>query len=561
MQVISFLLKRSRSTVALAVLGGIISGASNVGLIALVHTALSNHTVSATILIWSFVGLCITLPLARVASQVLLTRLAQGAMFELRMELSRLILAAPLRQLEEIGTARLMATLTDDVQTISQGLVSVPVVSLHASIVFGSLIYLGWLSWAALLGVLIFLIVGVFTFNLAMKKAVRFTKHAREEQDILFNHLRALTQGTKELKLHRDRREAFLSTLLQSTAASYQRHNVISNAIYTAAGSGAQLMFFILIGLLVFALPNFKNLDVQTISGFALILLYMVVPLDTLSSMMPNFGRASVALKKVISLGLVLEDSHAEDGQTRWAYADASWESLELRGVTHTYHLERENSSFCLGPIDLTLSPGELVFLVGGNGSGKTTLAKLLVGLYAPESGEIRLNGQPITNANRDYYGQHFSVVFSDFYLFDSLLGLNNANLDYQARDYLVELHLDHKVQVKDGTLSTIDLSQGQRKRLALLTAYLEDRPIYVFDEWAADQDPVFKDIFYLRLLPELKAKGKTVLIISHDDRYYHVADRIIKLDYGKIAYDNTEYASPITASRLTSIDLPVATK
>jgi len=135
-------------------------------------------------------------------------------------------------------------------------------------------------------------------------------------------------------------------------------------------------------------------------------------------------------------------------------------------------------------------------------------------------------------------YRQHFSVVFSDFFLFENLLGLNSNKLEADANKYLSQLQLSHKVQVKDGALSTIDLSQGQRKRLALLTAFLEDRPFYVFDEWAADQDPLFRDVFYLQILPELKARGKTVLVISHDDRYYYLGDRLIKLDYGQIERD-----------------------
>jgi putative ATP-binding cassette transporter len=172
---------------------------------------------------------------------------------------------------------------------------------------------------------------------------------------------------------------------------------------------------------------------------------------------------------------------------------------------------------------------------VGGNGSGKYTLAKLITGLYIPEEGEISWDGQIISTQNREWYRQHFSVVFSDFYLFEDILGLENVNLDHQARGYLQQLQLDHKVKVEDGRLSTTALSQGQRKRLALLSAYLEDRPIYLFDEWAADQDPPFKEIFYTKLLPELRDRGKTVVVISHDDRYFYVADRIIKLDYGRI--------------------------
>jgi putative ATP-binding cassette transporter len=214
--------------------------------------------------------------------------------------------------------------------------------------------------------------------------------------------------------------------------------------------------------------------------------------------------------------------------------------------VTHSYHREQEESSFVLGPIDLSFRPGELIFLIGGNGSGKTTLAKLLTGLYIPEAGEIRLNGQLITDENRESYRQHFSAIFTDFYLFESLLGLDHPELDQLAQKYLARLQLDHKVQVIDGNLSTTALSQGQRKRLALLAACLEDRPFYIFDEWAADQDPLFKEIFYEQLLPELKSKGKTALVLSHDERYYHVADRIIKLDYGKLVSDQATLLSPV---------------
>jgi putative ATP-binding cassette transporter len=223
--------------------------------------------------------------------------------------------------------------------------------------------------------------------------------------------------------------------------------------------------------------------------------------------------------------------------------ANTSWGRLDLVGVTHRYRRENEEESFLLGPVDLSFEPGELVFLVGGNGSGKTTLAKLLVGLYTPESGTICLNGRPVCDADREHYRQHFAAVFGDFYLFERLVGLGRPDLDAQAADYLRHLRLDHKVTVRDGTFSTTDLSQGQRKRLALLTAYLEDRPVYLFDEWAADQDPLFKKLFYTQLLPELKARGKAVLVISHDERYFGGADRLVRLDYGKLVAEAPAHA------------------
>jgi putative ATP-binding cassette transporter len=173
--------------------------------------------------------------------------------------------------------------------------------------------------------------------------------------------------------------------------------------------------------------------------------------------------------------------------------------------------------------------------VAGGNGSGKTTLARLLVGLYAPESGGIPINGRPVSDEDREHYRQLFSVTFADVHLFEDLLGMESAGLDAHARDYLDLLELGHQVQIEGGRLSKAELSQGQCKRLALLTAYLEDRPVYVFDEWASDQAPHFKDVIYTRLLPEHKAHGKAVLVISHDGRYFTLADTVIQLDYGSL--------------------------
>jgi putative ATP-binding cassette transporter len=283
-------------------------------------------------------------------------------------------------------------------------------------------------------------------------------------------------------------------------------------------------------------MPTVTTIDAKTLTGFALALFYMLIPLGDIIILYPTIARANIAMDKINSLGLSLTAAKLEEDSQ--PPRPLSFTKIELRGITHSYHRESDNKSFTLSPMDLTFHAGELVFLVGGNGSGKTTLAKLICGLYTPESGEVRLNDEPVTDQTRDRYRQLFSVIFSDFYLFENLLGLAAEELDARAEAYIKQLQLHHKVQIQDGALSTIELSQGQRKRLALLTAFLEDRPFYIFDEWAADQDPFFRDVFYLHLLPELKAKGKTVLVISHDDRYYSLGDRIIKLDYGKIEFD-----------------------
>ena len=102
--------------------------------------------------------------------------------------------------------------------------------------------------------------------------------------------------------------------------------------------------------------------------------------------------------------------------------------------------------------------------MAGGNGSGKTTLAKLIMGLYVSDSGDLCYNHKPINDSNGDSYRQLFSAVFSEPFFFEPLLGLERTQLDKQAREYLRWLQLVDKVKVNDGVLSTIELSQGQRK-------------------------------------------------------------------------------------------------
>ncbi|HEY9605197.1 MAG TPA: cyclic peptide export ABC transporter, partial [Allocoleopsis sp.] len=337
-------------------------------------------------------------------------------------------------------------------------------------------------------------------------------------------------------KLHAERASAFLSQDLYATATAVRDQETIGLNIFAVAASWGQLLFFVAIGLFVFALPKLGEFSDRTLlTSYIITIIYMLWPLENITRRLPTMNQASIALEKVESLGLMLASDTTERGGMTHLNAKPSWQSLELVGVTHTYRGEQETENFVLGPIALTFHPGEIVFIVGGNGSGKSTLGKLITGLYTPEGGEIRLDGTPITDDNREWYRQHFSAVFSDFYLFGRLVGLTNSNLDTRAQQFLVQLQLDHKVEIKDGVLSTTALSQGQRKRLALLTAYLEDRPIYLFDEWAADQDPYFKRIFYTQILPELTKRGKTVLVISHDDRYFYAADRIVKLEYGRL--------------------------
>lgn len=545
MILIQFILRTCRGMMVLTTITALLSGACNAGLLALVNEGLTSSQSLPAALVIGFAVLVLARIITNFGSQLMLAKFSQTAIAELRRDLIRKILSVPLRQLEEIGTARILVALTDDVFNITQALLAIPIVTVNVAILMGGAAYLGYLSWQVLLAVGVMIVIGGVGYRLVIASAFRCLNLAREEEDRLFHHFRALTDGIKELKLHRNRRGAFFEDNIRTSTEKYQQHNVRAEVRFIGAQNWSHFLYFTLIGLILFAAPAVAPMDKAALTGYVITTLYLMGPLAGVLSSFSLFGRASVSLQKVDELGISLAEKSTEICPMSGETIRNSFARLEIRGITHSYHHEKEDSNFVLGPVDISFKPGELVYLVGGNGSGKSTLAKLIAGLYVPEEGEILLDGLPVNDRNRDEYRQLFSAVFTDFHLFDDLLGLDKPDLDAKAREYLHLLHLNHKVKVQSGRLSTIQVSQGQRKRLALLTAYLEDRPFYLFDEWAADQDPLFKNVFYTQLLPELKARGKTVLVITHDDQYFHLADRMLKLDYGRIVSDEVMVADP----------------
>ena len=542
-------LRHSRSMMIVAIASSFLAGVGYTLLVALTKQVLTGGLFTQVSNIWTFIALCVVIPVFGFVSQYILLDLTSRAAYELRSQLSRQILSAPMRQLEKLGPHRLLATITEDIGSVIEMVTILPQMLTQLAMMAGCLFYLGWLSWKLLLVMLVYMALGLLSHQLPLMRSFHYFRLTREQWDLMYNAFHGLIVGTKELKLNTRRREGFLSEQLEPAALALQQYGMKANAIAMAVSNWGQILFFIFIGLLLFVTPYFLAVEGQVLIGYTLAVLFLITPLTIILNQIPAVERAALAAERIEELGLSLAEAKPESLALRPA-PDTSWRRLDLIDVTHVYRTDAADEEFELGPISFSMQPGELIFLIGGNGSGKTTLIKLLMGLYQPESGEIRVDGRVITEALRDDYRQRFSVVFYDFYLFERLFGAEEEDLDARSESYLKMLQLSHKLQVRDGKLSTLDLSQGQRKRLALLSAYLEDRPIYIFDEWAADQDPHFKQVFYYQLLPDLKARGKTVIVISHDDRYYSLADRVIKLESGKLEYDQqlTPHEAEVTA-------------
>ena len=548
MKYLTLMLKASWMAIAAATLLGLLSGGLSARLIAMVNQVIQQPSHSIEFIPF-FVLICLTLAIG-VASQFILIGLSQDAIYQLRLILSRNILHSPLQHLERLGNHRLLASLTDDVRVLSHTVSVVPNLCVDIATIGGCLIYLAWLSSHLLALLVLVMLVVIWGIQATMRKAQGLFVIAREEEDRLFHHFQSITAGTKELKLNRDRQNDFFTQHLAHTAHTMRQKNKHAMKIFAVADGLGQFSLFTILGITLFIAPQLLNTPMPLLSTYALTITYLTMPFQNLLHRLPDLLRGKVALQKIDHMQLAL--AHHQEITANSLRNSVQACHVELRQVTYHYQPEGEEHGFTLGPISLSLEPGQITYLIGGNGSGKSTLAKLITGLYTPQTGQILLSRTPITEQNQDWYRQHVSAIFSDFYLFDCCLGLHHPDLDRTINKYLRQLQLSHKVQVRDGVLSTTRLSQGQRKRLALLTTYLEDRPIYVFDEWAADQEPAFRELFYTDLLGRLKQQGKTVVVITHDDRYFYLADQLIKLEYGKAS---------VVEHELTAENQPIAPK
>ena len=547
MELIRFILSSSRRRFILAILAGAGAGLSMVGLLAFTNQALHapGETTATTGLL--FLALIIAMVVLRVSSTVLLTQLSQHSIAAMRLRLSQAILNAPLVELERYGPHRLLATLSTDIGALANGIMRLPFLCMNTAVLIGALAYMLWLSGWLFAVALCLMAVGVLAYRWPQSRAIYLLKAARTHGDHLYQHFRAVCEGTKELKMNRARRQAFLSGPLQQTAQHYSDKTIAGTRYYSFAGSFGLMMFFLVIACLLFVLPHWSAVEPATLVGYVIVFLFIQGPMEGIMTAIPELAKTAVSLKKIQALGLSLNtDINETIAVSQSTNSDSAkprplglQHSLALVDIRHRYcsqtPCETDDSHFQLGPINLHFTPGEIVFLMGGNGSGKTTLAKILMGLYKPDSGSILVDGQRVSHIDYENYRQLFSVVFVDFFLQEQLLGFSRDSLDQQTQYYLEQLQLSHKVTVENGRLSTIQLSQGQKKRLTLLTAYLEDRPCYIFDEWAADQDPEFKQLFYRKILPDLKSQGKIVIVISHDEQYFDMADRYIKMEAGRV--------------------------
>jgi putative ATP-binding cassette transporter len=474
-----------------------------------------------------FAGVCLLVLVTRSLAQVLLMRVGIDATTNLRVDIYQRMVKASISRLEELGESRLLAAITMDVRQIVGGAAMAPNILVAAVTLFGTLCYVYVLQsevFKLVFGVLLF---GLITYQIPAFIGRLYIARSRVRFDDLQESIRGLICGVKELKLNSVKQRRYFKEILLADEHAVGDGLKRGSTITMVAGSYGDLLSFFLIGILTYIFVNYHAISNTRLVAIVMVLIYVSGSVAAILNSIPQVIQATVSFRSVTRLFAELSQEEADEN----APPPERWNTLRLCNVSYRYGASAE--AFNLGPIDLEIEKGQITFIVGGNGSGKSTLCKLIALHYAPTDGEMYFGRVRVNRHSINSCRQSIAAIFSDYFLFDRLLD-GIADEDYTvARRYLAELDLDRKVSIVNGRFSTILLSEGQKKRLALLAAFLEDRDLYVFDEWAADQDPEFKRVFYYQILPALKLRGKAVVVISHDDRYFDVADQLITIEDG----------------------------
>ncbi|MBU1620596.1 MAG: cyclic peptide export ABC transporter [Gammaproteobacteria bacterium] len=559
MSLFSILIKTSARRVLLSLLTGLLAGILYTLLIPLVTNSYVNNegfevlnpqvntffgmTVSNYKLAALFLFSCLCIYLSRTISQTMLIWVVIDATSNLRRTYFERIIRSPLAKLEQVGSARLIASITTDVRSILDGAQRIPDILISSVSILGMMLFILYLNTDVFYFIFGAVAFGIVSFFLPVILGNKFFRKARESVDHLHEAIKGNIYGIKELKLCAEKRKNYLENVLFKVEGEVRSANKKGSGILSVAVNYGEMISFFVIGYITYIFINYHAISVEEIMAVVMVLLYLTGPISIIMQAVPELMVANVSLRKLENLFSELSEEKLDE--TVKTIAD--WDRLTFSNINYSYEskiekfsekmgaaaIVQDNEIFTVGPLNFEMKRGEVTFIVGGNGSGKSTLAKLLTGHYISQEGGIHLGDTKIDSDTLISYRHQVSAIFTDYYLFDQLLG--NVSDPEQVADYMRLLKIDEKVSIVNGKFSTLSLSDGQRKRLALLISFLEDKDIYLFDEWAADQDPIFKDVFYQTILQSLRDKNKLIIVISHDDRYFYVADQILTMERGKL--------------------------
>ena len=457
----------------------------------------------------------------------------EKAIDRLRMQLIGQLRHADLWQIEHFGQSRLFESITQNCKTISSDSQYLALAIRSVVLVVMVLLYIATVSVAAfVLLTLLLALASVAYYRLNRSLEERQNELADNEAK-LFECVSDLFDGFKEQRLCSARSRAISEAFRAESADTVAARSTVHRQSWQQFVFG-ETTFNLMLGFVVFVLPLYSPTVSADLVKLSAAILFMITPVFGLMQSLAIMRAAESAAGRMMALAGEL--SALEEGASREPHESVpeDFAEISMQGIEFAFPAPAGETPFALGPLNVNIRCGELVFITGGNGAGKSTFIKLLTGLYQPQRGQLTIDGLPVSESRRASFRSLIAPVFSDFYLFDRLYGLGEID-QVAADDYLEWMEMTPVAGVAGDRFTRIDLSTGQRKRLALIAALLEDKPILILDEWAADQDTHFRMKFYREILPQLRSRGLTIIAVTHDDRYFDVADRRLHLEQGRL--------------------------
>lgn len=456
---------------------------------------------------------------------------------QVRLRVADKIRHSELRFIEQIGFSNMYEPLSKDTNLIAQTAVVLSMTGQSVIVMFFSSAYLALLSPLSLCITVVFITGSILMYLVHNKEITEELQQASEQEIHFFTIFKHILDGFKEIRINFQKNDAVFQHLRRISEEMIDLKIRSGLRLVTDMMYG-QVSFYILLAILVFILPLFSPTYINDIYKITATILFISGPVSQFAGMIPMLAKANIAVVNLYQLEKRLDEALGQHAEEPLTSVIQTFQEIRLEELTFFYRDKNGKPLFGINRADLSVQRGEMLFIVGGNGSGKSTLLKLLVGLYSPEEGDLYVDEERLNSFNYQSYRELFAIIFTDFHLFDRLYGIEDVDAD-QVNALLRLVELDKKVQYVDGRFTNLDLSTGQKKRLAFVAAVLEDKPIYIFDELAADQDPQFRRSFYEKILPDLQQQGKTIIAVTHDDHYFHVADRILKMEYGQLVEYN----------------------
>jgi len=464
-----------------------------------------------------------------------LTRIYENQVSDLRLSLSDKVLKSDFFHVEK-NSLKILPILNNDINTIGSFIKTVPDFMVSISKIIACLVYMFWLSWqltSYVLGIyfLVFLVT-LFIFPQLHKQEVII----RDLKNDLFEQINGLVRGLKELTLNKKHKAMYVDEMMGPVSRRHADSLTIVGTLNILASKVGEMIVVIALSFLLISFNHSNIFEGGVLLEFLTVVLFLLPSLIIVTTFLNSVKKVEVALKQIDELKLEYSPAQGELAVDFAMRVSSSEPLITLTGVEFRYGSDQAENGRKIGPFSFSIRKGEVIYLSGGNGSGKTTLGKLIVGLYSPTGGEICYGVQKITTDVLNEYRDRFSALFPDSHVFRSLAYIDEGVLQTKGQQLIEMLKIEHIVSIHDKALSTIQLSSGQQGRLSLLRSLLENKEIYLFDEWAANQDPLFKLKFYSEIVPMLRKEGKTTIVITHDESYFHLADRIVKLEDGMVS-------------------------